>query len=214
MESLLDQLPAYFVKSFGVKNPFLQEQGFCQLPMSMEAYLIPPRTDDSFTLQLNNSVSEETLSKDTPKDSNYKEIHDKIRLVLKETSGDHVTEYIVEDFVGLFPIWQIVGFTLSPSGASKDKLMTQYVCCVLALFGEILLVDEKAAIAPIKVANNKQEDMITDSSKIPGDFTKLGKWLMMSGGSWAFNKNDSDLYAQFWLKSMVLTDEMVTRILF
>jgi hypothetical protein len=71
--------------------------------------------------------------------------------------------------------------------------MTQYVHCVLALFGEILLVDKKAAIAPIKITNDKAKDQITNKSNIPSNFTKLGKWLMMSGGSWVFNKANIDV---------------------
>jgi hypothetical protein len=31
---------------------------------------------------------------------------------------------------------------------------------------------------------------------------------------WVFNRKDSDVYAQFWLKSTVQVDEMVTRVLF
>jgi hypothetical protein len=40
--------------------------------------------------------------------------------------------------------------------------MTQYLRCVSALFGEILLVDKKATIAPIKITNDKAKDLIED----------------------------------------------------
>jgi hypothetical protein len=89
------------------------------------------------------------------------------------TSG-HLTEFHVEYFAGLFPIWPIVELALAPTGASNDKKMTQHVRCVLALFGEILLVDEKAAIAPIEITNDKPDNMITDKANIPSNFTKLG----------------------------------------
>ncbi len=117
--------------------------------------------------------------------------------MLKEMSAGHLTKFHVKDFAGLFPVWPIVEFTLAPSGTSKDERMTQYVGCRSALFGEILLVDEKAAIAPIEIANDKVEDMITDKANIPSNFTKLGKWLMMIGGSWVFNKANNGVYACF-----------------
>ncbi len=165
-------------------------------------------------MQLNNSASEGALSKDTPNDDNHKEIHGKTHLVFKEMTQDHVTEYHVENYAGLFPIWPIVVVALSPSGASKDKRKTPYMRCVLALFEEILLVDKKTAIASIEITNKKQEDMIIDSSKLPDNFTKLGKWLMMSGRCLVLNKKDSDVYAQFWLKSTIPVDEMVMRVSF
>jgi hypothetical protein len=53
--------------------------------------------------------------------------------------------------------------------------MTQYVRSILALFGKILLVDKKATIAPIKITNDKPEDMITDKANILTNFTKLSR---------------------------------------
>ncbi len=129
-------------------------------------------------------------------------------------SGSHLTKFHVKDFAGLFPVWPIVEFALAPSGTSKDERMTQCVQCVLALFGEILLVDEKAAIAPIKITNDKVEDLITDKANIPSNFTKLGKWLMMSGGSWVFNKANNNVYTCFCIKSTIPVNEMVPRISF
>jgi hypothetical protein len=134
--------------------------------------------------------------------------------VLKEITGDHYTEFHIEGFACLFPIWPFVEFALAPSSASKDKRRTQYVHCVLSLFGEILLVDKKAVIAPIEIMNDKAEDLITDKSIIPSNFTKLGKWLMMSGGSWVFNKANYNVYACFHLKLTVPIEDMVTRVSF
>ena len=92
--------------------------------------------------------------------------------------------------------------------------MTQYLRCVSALFGEILLVDKKATIAPIKITNDKAKDLIEDKSNIPSNFTRLGKWLMMSGGSWVFNKAHNNIYARFSLKSTVPVEDMVTQVSF
>ncbi len=90
-------------------------------------------------------------------------------------TGGHLMEFHVEDFAGLFPVRPIVELALAPSGASKDERMTQYLGCISALFGKILLVDEKAAIAPIKISNDKPKDMITDKANIPTNFTNLGR---------------------------------------
>jgi hypothetical protein len=147
---------------------------------------------DTLRSQLNDSSSDDTqFLLDSLNNGSDRVIHDKSNKLLKEMMGRHLTEFHVEDFAGLFPIWPIVKLTLAPSGASKDKRMTQYVHTVLALFGKILFVDEKAAIAPIKIMNDKPEDMITDKANIPTNFTKLSRWLMLSGGSWVFNKGDN-----------------------
>jgi hypothetical protein len=143
-----------------------------------------------------------------------KVIHNKTNKVLKEMTGNHYIEFHVKDFAGLLPVWPIVELALTPSGASKDKRMNQFAQCVLALFGEILLVDGKAGIAPIKITNDKAEDLITDKLHIPRNFTKLGKWLIMSGGSWVFNKANNDVYACFLLKSTIPIEDMVTRVSF
>jgi hypothetical protein len=144
-------------------------------------------------------------------DSKGKVIHDKTH---KEMTGDHYIEFHVKDFAGLFPVCAIIEFALAPSGTSKDKRMTQYMRCILALFGEILLVDKKATIAPIKITNDTTKDLITGKSNIPSNSTKLGKWQMMSGGSWVFNKANSNVYARFCLKSTVPVEDMATQVSF
>ncbi len=151
---------------------------------------------------------------DSLNNGNDRVIHDKSNKLLKEMMGRHLTEFHVEDFSGLFPVWPIFELTLAPSGASKDERMTQYVRSILALFGKILLVDKKAAIAPIEITNDKPEDMITDKANILTNFTKLSRWLMLSEGSWVFNKANNDVYARFRIKSTVPIDEMVTRVSF
>ncbi len=145
-------------------------------------------------------------------------IHDKANKLLKEVkSGHKVHSYYVKDFAGLFPVWLIIELATSPTGQTNDERMTQFVKCITSLFGEILIVDARAAIAPIEILNDLQEDMITDKASIPTNFTKLGKWVMLSGRSWVFNKKDkesSDIYARFHLKSTVPVEDMVMRISF
>jgi hypothetical protein len=145
-------------------------------------------------------------------------IHDKANRLLKEVKiGHEVHGFYVEDFAGLFPVWPIIELAISPTGQTKDERMTQFVKCITSLFGEILIVDERAAIVPIAISNDLQEDMITDKATIPTNFTKLGKWVTLSGGSWVFNKKDkgsNNVYARFHLKSTVPAEGMVTRISF
>jgi hypothetical protein len=145
-------------------------------------------------------------------------IHDKANKLLKVVkSGHEVHSFYLKDFAGLFSVWPIIELAISPTGQSKDERMTQFVKCVTSLFGEILIVDKRAAIAPIAISNDCQEDMILDKASIPTNFTKLGKWVMLSGGSWVFNKKDkgsNDVYVRFCLKSTVPVEDMVTRISF
>ena len=132
-------------------------------------------------------------------------------------SGNEVYSFYVEDFAGLFSVWPIIELAMSPTGQTKNERMTQFVKCITSLFGEILIVDEQAAIAPIAITNDLQEGMITDKATIPTNFTKLGKWVMLSGGSWVFNKKDkgsNNVYARFRLKLTVPAEDMVTRISF
>ncbi len=106
---------------------------------------------------------------------------------------------------------------MSPTGQTKDKGMTQFVKCVTSLFGKILIVDEKAAIAPIAISNNLPDDMITDKANIPSNYTMSSRWVMLSGGSWVFNrkeKGSNNIYTRFRLKSRVPVEDMVTRISF
>jgi hypothetical protein len=106
---------------------------------------------------------------------------------------------------------------MSPTVHTKDERMTHFVKCITSLFGEILILDEKAAIVPMAITIDPPEDMITNKASIPTNFTKLGKRVMLSGGSWVFNKKDkgsNDVYARFHLKSTVPVEDMITRISF
>jgi len=127
--------------------------------------------------QLNESTSDDTnFSTDLSEEGDTdKVIHDMSGKVLREIRAGHKIEYIVHDFAGLYPVWPIIEFSLAPAGATKDKRMSQFVRCIAALLGEILLVDEKAAIAPIEITNDKKEDMLSNKTDIPDNYTKLGK---------------------------------------
>ena len=50
-----------------------------------------------------------------------KVIHNKTHKVLKEMTGNHYIEFHVEDFAGLFPIWQIVELPLPPPVPQKMR---------------------------------------------------------------------------------------------
>ncbi len=83
--------------------------------------------------------------------------------------------FMSKTFAGLFPVWPIIELAMSPTGQTKDERMTQFGKCITSLFGEILIRDKQAAIAPIAISNNLQEDMIRDKATIPTTFTKLSK---------------------------------------
>jgi hypothetical protein len=44
-------------------------------------------------------------------------------------------------------------------------------------------VDKKVMIAPISITNNDQASYISNKADLPTNFTKLGKHIMISGGS-------------------------------
>ncbi len=82
-------------------------------------------------------------------------IHDKASKLLKVAKSRHeVHSFYVKDFARLFPVWPIIELAMSPTGQTKDERMTQFVKCVTSLFGEILIVDKRAAIAPIAISND------------------------------------------------------------
>jgi hypothetical protein len=88
--------------------------------------------------------------------------------------------------------------------------------CVTALLGEILYVDNTAKIATILITDNKS-CYISSKTNLPNIFTKLSQYVMISGGSWVFNKKEmgnNDVYARFKLKSQVDTEEIVNRVSF
>jgi hypothetical protein len=85
--------------------------------------------------------------------------------------------------VGLYPEQPIVEVAISPTGNAKEERMNMFVKCITLLFGKILYVGDTAGIAPLEITDNNKDNFIHDKSKLPSNFTKLGKWIMISGGS-------------------------------
>ncbi len=126
-------------------------------------------------------------------------------------------QFHVEDFIGLFPAWPIIELSIAPTGSTKDERMTSFLCCFAALFNEIKYVDDIAAIAPINIYDDSKDNFIVDRSGLPDNFTKLGKWLMISRESWVFEKKEkgnSKVFARFCLKSQEKADEIINRVSF
>jgi hypothetical protein len=121
-----------------------------------------------------------------------KEIHDRSQLLLQVYSEDNMKEtcYHVEDFAGLYPIWPIIEFSMAPTGNSKDKRMNSFFKCVLGLLGELLYVDGSEMIAPLIITDNDLAIFISNKVHLPTNFMKLGKYIMINGGSWVFNKKE------------------------
>jgi hypothetical protein len=110
----------------------------------------------------------------TNDDPSKKMILDKQRKLLINLGEDGQNkEFHVEDFVGLYPAWPIVEVAISPTGNAKEENM--FVKCITALFGEILYVNDTACIAPLDITDDNKDNYISDKSKLPSNFTKLGK---------------------------------------
>jgi hypothetical protein len=95
--------------------------------------------------------------------------------------------------------------------------MASFIRCVTALVGEMLYVDDTAMIAPIDITDEDEAHFIKTKSDIPSNFTKLGRHIMISGGSWVFNKKDrgsNDVYGRFRLKSQIPTEDIINRVSF
>ncbi len=58
----------------------------------------------------------------------------------------------------------------------------------MALFSKMLYVDETVIIAPIDITDDDVASFIKTKADLPSNFTKLGKHIMIRGGSWVFNK--------------------------
>ena len=106
---------------------------------------------------------------------------------------------------------------MSPTGGMKDERMASFVRCVTALFGEMLYVDETAMIAPIDITDKNEAHFIKSKADMPSNFTKLARNIMISGGSWVFNKKEkgsNDVYGRFRLKSQIHTEEIINCVSF
>jgi hypothetical protein len=142
-------------------------------------------------------------------------IIDRQRKLLIEKDDDlHEKMFHVEDFVGLYPSWPIIELAISLMGNTKDDRMNHFVKCCTSLFAEILYVDDTAVIAPIEINDNRKDSYITNKASLPANFTKLNKWIMISRGSWVFDKKEkgsNDVYAHFHLKSQVEANDIITK---
>jgi len=86
---------------------------------------------------------------------------------------------------------------MAPTGASKDERMASFI----TLLGEMLYVDDTVMIAPIDINDDDDKHFIKTKMDIPSNFTKLGKHIMISGGSWVFTKKEkgnNDVYGRCW----------------
>ncbi len=139
------------------------------------------------------------------------------KLLINVGEDGHNKAFHVEDFIGLYPAWPIVEVAILPTGNTKEERMNMFVKCIIALFGEILYVDDTACIAPLEITDNIEDDYISDRVRLPSNLTKLGEWIMISGGSWVFNKKErgsSNVYARFCLKSQVPTEDIINQVQF
>ncbi len=73
-----------------------------------------------------------------------------------------------------------------------------------------------AMIATISITKD-ESSYISSKEDLPTNFTKLGKHVMVSSGSWVFNKKEkgsNDVYTRSRLKSQVDTEEIINRVSF
>ncbi len=134
------------------------------------------------------------------------------RLLITLGDDGNKKSFHVEDFAGLYPVWPIVEVAILPKGNAKEERMNMFVKCITLLFGKILYVDDTTGIAPLEITNNNKDNFIHDKLKLPSNFTRLGKLIMISGGSWVFSKKEkgsNDVYAQFRLKSQTPIKEII-----
>jgi hypothetical protein len=152
------------------------------------------------------------------KAEDLKEVHNRTNMLFRVFSDDGMKEmsYHVTDFAGLYPVWPIIEFSMALTGVAKDKRMNLFTKCITALLGEILYVDIMAKIAIISITDDKSH-YISSKADLPTNFTKLGQHVMISGGSWVFNKKEKGsniVYTRFRLKSQVNTEEIVNQVSF
>jgi hypothetical protein len=102
------------------------------------------------------------------------------KLLINLGEDGHNKAFHVEDFIGLYPAWPIVEVAISPTGNSKEERINMFVKCITGLFGEILHVDNTACIALLEFTDDNEDNYISNKAKLPSNFTKLGKWIMIS----------------------------------
>ncbi len=175
---------------------------FCGTPHTEKTHQIIPKTKD---FQTNEDPSRRTI------------LNKQSKLLINLGEDGQKKAFHVEEFVGLYPAWPIVEVAILPTGNAKEERMNMFVKCITALFGEILYVDDTACIPPLEITDNNDDNYISEKAKLSSNFTKLGKWIMISRGSWVFNrkeKGSSNVYARFLLKSQVPTEEIINQVSF
>jgi hypothetical protein len=163
-----------------------------------------PPTVSATSLTIMDSLSEVPASRSI--------IDRQCKLLIEIDDDGHKKMFHLEDFVSLYPSWPIIKLTISPMGNTKDNRMNHFIKCCASLFAEILYVDDTTAIAPIEITDNRKDSYITDKASLPANFTKLGKWIMISRGSWVFNikeKGSNNVYKCFRLLSQVAANDII-----
>ncbi len=120
----------------------------------------------------NSSISDDDTSQHK---KHIKEVHNRTNMLFRVFINDGMKEisYHVSDFAGLYPVWPIIKFSMSPMGVAKDERMNLLTKCVTALLGEILYIDYTAKIATILITEDKLH-YISSKTDLPTNFTKLG----------------------------------------
>jgi hypothetical protein len=129
----------------------------------------------------NSSISDDDASQSK---NHIKEVHDRTNMLFWVFNDNEMKEisYHVSYFSGLYPVWPIIEFSMAPMGAAKDERMNLFTKCVTALLGEILYVDDTAKIPTISITDNESH-YISSKTDLPTNFTKLGQYVMINGGS-------------------------------
>ena len=145
--------------------------------------------------------------------THIKEVYNHSNMLFKMYSDDGMkeTSYHIMNFACLYPVWLIIEFLVAPTGEAKDNHMNLFTKCVVALLEEILYVTDTVKIATISIMDD-ESSYISLKTDLPSNFTNLGQYIMISGGSWVFNKKvkgSNNIYTRFLLKSQVDSEEMV-----
>jgi hypothetical protein len=125
-------------------NPSNRRSIPAALPTTRRSILQP--ASHGVSQSSNSSLSDNEVSDNEP---HVKEIHNCSNKLFKEYSdnGMKMASYHVTDFAGLYPVWPIIEFLMVPTGETKEDRMNSFIKCVVALFGEILYVNDIAMIA-------------------------------------------------------------------
>jgi hypothetical protein len=105
----------------------------------------------------------------TTNENQSKEIRDRSQKLLCAFSEDGTkeTSYHVTNFAGLYPVWPIIEFYMSPTGNTKDERMSSFTKCVTALLEKMLYVDNTAMIAPTAITDNDKASYILRKADLP-----------------------------------------------